>query len=42
MILVLLILIPFLSGILSFALKGDGAKTLALISSIVTLAISLM
>ncbi|MCF8448363.1 MAG: NADH-quinone oxidoreductase subunit M [Taibaiella sp.] len=40
MILILLILIPLLSGILSFAIKGDGAKTLALISSMVTLAVS--
>jgi NADH-quinone oxidoreductase subunit M len=40
MILILLILIPFLSGILSFAVKGDGAKALALISTILTLAIT--
>ena len=40
MILILLILIPLLSGILSFAMKGDGAKVLALISSIFTLAVS--
>jgi len=40
MILVLLILIPLLTGILSFAIKGDGAKTLALISSMATLAVS--
>lgn len=40
MILILLILIPLLSGILSFATKGDGAKTLALISSMITLALS--
>jgi NADH-quinone oxidoreductase subunit M len=40
MILILLILIPLLSGILSFAIRGDGAKTLALISSMVTLAVS--
>ena len=40
MILILLILIPLLSGILSFAVKGDGAKVLALISSVLTLAVS--
>lgn len=40
MMLVLLILIPLLSGILSFAVKGDSAKTVGLISSMVTLAIS--
>ncbi len=40
MILIFLILIPLLSGILSFAVKGDGAKALALISSILTLAVS--
>jgi NADH-quinone oxidoreductase subunit M len=40
MILVLLILIPLLTGILSFAIKGDGAKTLALISSAATLGVS--
>jgi NADH-quinone oxidoreductase subunit M len=40
MILLLLILIPLLTGILSFAVKGDGAKGLALISSIGTLAVS--
>jgi len=40
MILVLLILIPLLSGILSFAVKGDGAKALALISSMLTLAVA--
>src|ERR1700678_697172 len=40
MILIFLILIPFLTGIMSFAVKGDGAKGLALISSILTLAIS--
>lgn len=37
MILLLLILIPLLSGILSFAVKGDGAKALGLISSMLTL-----
>ena len=40
MILVFLILIPLLTGILSFAIKGEGAKALALISSILTLAVS--
>lgn len=40
MILVLLILIPLLTGILSFAVKGDGAKVLALISSMITLVVS--
>lgn len=40
MILVLLILIPLLTGILSFAVKGDGAKTLAIISTALTLAVS--
>jgi len=40
MILVFLILIPLLSGILSFALKGDGAKALALISSMLTLVVA--
>jgi NADH-quinone oxidoreductase subunit M len=40
MILIFLILIPLLTGILSFAVKGDAAKALALISSILTLAVS--
>ncbi len=40
MVLIFLILIPLLTGILSFAIKGDGAKALALISSILTLAVS--
>ena len=40
MILVLLILIPVLTGIMSFAVKGDGAKALGLISSMLTLAAS--
>src|SRR4051812_23670828 len=40
MILILLILIPLLTGIISFAVKGDGAKALALISSMLTLAVS--
>ena len=40
MILVLLILVPLITGILSFLIKGDGAKGLALASSIITMAIS--
>ncbi len=40
MILILLIVIPLLSGILSFAIKGDGAKTLGIISSMVSLALA--
>ncbi|MCW3121382.1 MAG: proton-translocating NADH-quinone oxidoreductase, chain [Flavipsychrobacter sp.] len=40
MILVLLILIPLLSGILSFTVKGDGAKTLALVSAALSMALS--
>ena len=40
MILVFLILIPLLSGILSFATRGDGAKVLALLSAMLTLAVS--
>ena len=40
MVLLLLILIPLITGIMSFAVKGDGAKALALISSILTLGIS--
>lgn len=40
MILVLLIVIPLLSGILSFLVKGNGARSLGLISSIITLAVS--
>lgn len=40
MLLILLILVPLLSGILSFAFNGSGAKTLAIISSMVTLVIS--
>ena len=40
MVLILLILIPLLTGILSFAVKGDGAKALALVSSILTMAVS--
>ncbi len=40
MILLLLILIPLITGAMSFAVKGEGAKALALISSILTLAVS--
>lgn len=40
MILILLILIPLLTGILSFAIKGNGAKGLALLSTMATLAIA--
>jgi NADH-quinone oxidoreductase subunit M len=40
MVLLLLILIPLITGIVSFAVKGDGAKALALISSILTLGVS--
>ena len=40
MILLLLILIPLITGIMSFAIKGDGAKALALISSMLTLGVS--
>ena len=40
MILVLLILIPLLTGLLSFAVKGDGAKALALSSTMVTQVVS--
>ncbi len=40
MILTLLILVPLVAGIISFALKGEAAKGLALVSSIATLAIS--
>lgn len=40
MILIFLILIPLLSGIMSFAIKGDGAKALALISSMLTLVVA--
>ena len=40
MILVLLIVIPLLAGILSFSVKNDGAKVLALIGSLITLGIS--
>jgi NADH-quinone oxidoreductase subunit M len=40
MILIFLILIPLVTGILGFAFKGDSVKTLALISSIATLAVA--
>ena len=40
MILIFLILIPLVTGALSFATKGDTAKALALISTIITLALS--
>jgi len=38
--LILLILIPLLAGILSFIIKGEGARMLALISSMATLVVS--
>ena len=40
MILILLLLIPLLSGILSFAVKGNAAKAVALISAMLTLGVS--
>ncbi len=40
MILIFLILIPLITGILSFAVKGEGAKMLALISSMITMVVS--
>ncbi|RYD59333.1 MAG: NADH-quinone oxidoreductase subunit M [Sphingobacteriales bacterium] len=40
MLLTLLILIPLLAGAVSFAINGNGAKGLALVSSLATLAIS--
>ena len=40
MVLIFLILIPLVTGALSFALKGDSAKALALISTTITLALS--
>ena len=40
MLLVLLILIPLLTGALSFAIKGEGAKMLALISTMATLVVA--
>ena len=40
MMLTLLILIPLLAGIVSFAVKGNGAKGLALVSGLATLVLS--
>jgi NADH-quinone oxidoreductase subunit M len=40
MILVFLILIPLITGICSFALKGDGAKGLALVSTMISLVVA--
>jgi NADH-quinone oxidoreductase subunit M len=40
MIVTLLILVPLLAGIISFLVPGNGAKGLALVSSLVTLAIA--
>ncbi len=40
MFLILLIIIPLLTGILSFAIKGEGARILALLSSCATLAVA--
>src|SRR5690242_18324358 len=40
MILILLIAIPFLTGLIGFAVKGNGAKGLALFSALATLAVS--
>ena len=40
MILILLILIPFLTGILSFSTKGDGPKMLALVSTMLSLGVA--
>jgi len=40
MVLILLILVPLLSGVLSFAIGNNGAKTLAIISSMLTLILS--
>ena len=42
MLILLLILIPLVSGILSFAVKGNGAKVLAAIASFATLAVAAM
>lgn len=42
MLTVLLILIPLLAGVISFGLKGNGPKVLALLSSIATLGVSLV
>jgi NADH-quinone oxidoreductase subunit M len=40
MILILLILVPLLAGIFSFAVNGNGAKGLALASSVITLGVA--
>ena len=40
--LLLLILVPLLTGALTFAVKGNGARILALISTLVTLALSVV
>lgn len=40
MILIFLILVPLFAGIFSFAVKGNGAKTLALVSSLITLGLA--
>jgi NADH-quinone oxidoreductase subunit M len=40
MMLTLLILIPFLAGVISFFIKGNGAKGLALVSTLATLVVS--
>jgi NADH-quinone oxidoreductase subunit M len=40
MVLLLLILIPLLTGILAFSIKGQGARTFALMSTVVTMAVS--
>jgi NADH-quinone oxidoreductase subunit M len=40
MILILLIAIPFLAGLVSFAIKGNGPKTIALLGSLATLGIT--
>lgn len=37
---IFLVLIPFLTGILSFGTKGDGAKSLGIISTMLTLAVA--
>lgn len=40
MILILLIFVPLLAGILSFLVKGNGVKGLALVSSLITLGVA--
>lgn len=40
MLLVLLIIVPLVAGILGFAVKGNGSKTLALLSSLIVLGIA--